>query len=136
MKANILIYIIIALASSTATLFGVKALEKPVIIPEQPDCVCPEPTVSVQPFEVEKIKGLKEFVYSPQFTGSISVSGVDSLSVKRMINTSIDAGFKKYFTTDRKGRAIFKSTSIDTRKDWSTIIKAAIDETKKENTLQ
>lgn len=52
----------------------------------------PPPTVSVQPFEVEKIKGLREFVYSPQFTGSIEVAGVDSTSIRRMI----DDAFKRY----------------------------------------
>lgn len=50
---------------------------------------CPQPTVSIQPFDVEKIKNLKQFHYSPEFTGSISVAGIDSSSIKRYINEAI-----------------------------------------------
>lgn len=68
-------------------------LKKPVNIP---DCVCPEPTVSVQPFDVEKIKGVKEFNYSPQFSGAISVAGADSSRLKQIIQQSVDESLKKY----------------------------------------
>lgn len=33
-----------------------------------PDCICP-PTISVAPFDVEKIKGVRNFTYSPSFVG-------------------------------------------------------------------
>lgn len=69
-----------------------------------PDCYCPEPTVSVQPFEVEKIKGLREFVYSPQFSGSISVAGVDSTALRRMIDQSMSNSFAKFLDYDKKKR--------------------------------
>ena len=49
----------------------------------------PQPTVSVQPFDVDKIKGIREFNYSPQFSGSIQVSGVDSTSVRRYIREAV-----------------------------------------------
>jgi hypothetical protein len=55
----------------------------------------PAPTVSVQPFDVEKIKGLKQFNYAPQFTGSVSVAGVDSTALRKMIDASVDRSIKK-----------------------------------------
>src|SRR5688572_2942322 len=72
-----------------------------------PDCVCPRcpdpPTVSVQPFDVEKIKNLKAFTYSPGFTGSISVAGVDSTSIKRYIDAAVLNAFEKHVVkTDKK----------------------------------
>src|SRR5690349_20638874 len=65
-------------------------LTKPI-----PDCVCaacpgcPQPTVSVQPFDVEKIKGLREFNYSPNYIGNIAVNGVDSSAVHKWIERSV-----------------------------------------------
>lgn len=92
-------YLVVGLIFSLATLF----VDKRFFEKEQepcPDCICdcPEPpTVSVQPFEVDKIKGLRSFQYSPQFSGHISVAGVDSASVRKMITESVDAAFKKYY---------------------------------------
>lgn len=60
--------------------------------PQVPACVCPacpEPTVAVQPFDVDKIKNLKSFTYSPTYSGSIQVAGVDSSSVRRWINQAV-----------------------------------------------
>lgn len=54
-----------------------------------PSCECPNPTVSVQPFDVEKIKGIKSFNYSPSYTGNIAVSGVDSTAVRKWIEQSV-----------------------------------------------
>jgi hypothetical protein len=71
-------------------------LEKPIPSCVCPQPVCPEPTVSVQPFDVEKIKGVKSFNYSPQFTGSISVAGVDSTRLKQIIQHSVDESLQKY----------------------------------------
>lgn len=87
--------------------FGMAKLQKPVC-PERrcPDCNCPEPTVSVQPFDVDKIKGLREFNYAPQFTGSIQVAGVDSSSIRRMIDVSVDKAFQKYMVVNKKGRRV------------------------------
>jgi hypothetical protein len=98
LKAMIWKSVSMCLASAVLAVFATLYLAKPepVEIPACPACNCPEPTVSVQPFEVEKIKGLKSFEYSPSFTGSIAVSGVDSSSVKRYINQSVDAAFNKY----------------------------------------
>lgn len=65
--------------------------------PACPACKCPDPAVSVQPFDFEgKIKGVKTINYSPQFSGSISVAGVDSVGLRRMIERSIEEGFQKY----------------------------------------
>ncbi|HMG94360.1 MAG TPA: hypothetical protein VK589_30075 [Chryseolinea sp.] len=61
-----------------------------------PDCICPQSAVSVQPFEVEKIKNLKAFTYSPEFTGSISVAGVDSIAIKRYIDHAVMRAFEKH----------------------------------------
>lgn len=66
-----------------------KVLNPKIEIPTCPSCSCPEPTVSVQPFDVEKIKGIKSFNYSPQYTGNISVAGVDSASVRKWIEHSV-----------------------------------------------
>jgi hypothetical protein len=65
-------------------------------IPQCPACICPEPTVSVQPFDVDKIRGIKEFNYAPQFSGSISVAGVDSTALRKMFDKSIEAAFIKH----------------------------------------
>lgn len=65
-------------------------------IPECPACNCPEPTVSIQPFDVDKIKGVKAFNYSPQFLGNISVAGVDSVGLSRMIDRAIDQSLNKH----------------------------------------
>jgi hypothetical protein len=85
-----------------------KVFSDPVVVPECPscpDCNCPNPTVSVQPFEVDKIKGLKEFIYSPQYTGNIAVNGVDSSSVHKWITQSVMRAFEKHVvTTDKKRR--------------------------------
>ena len=56
----------------------------------------PEPTVKVQTFECEKIKGLREFNYSPQYTGNIAVNGVDSSAVRRWIEQSIMKALEKH----------------------------------------
>lgn len=88
LKKSIIPFLVGALAG----VFGMQYLD----IPDQPDCICPEPTVEVQPFEVEKIKGLRSFQYSPQFSGNISVAGVDSASIARMIDVSVDRAFKRY----------------------------------------
>lgn len=69
-----------------------------------PACNCPQPTVSVQPFDVEKIKNLKQFTYQPAFTGSISVAGVDSTAIKRYIDNAIT----KSLSSDKKSKGIFK----------------------------
>lgn len=68
----------------------------PVQAVECPDCNCPQPQVSVQPFDVDKIKNLKTFTYSPGFTGSISVAGVDSSSIKRYIDDAVMKAFAKH----------------------------------------
>lgn len=83
---------------------GMVAQQKlfPVEIPQCPSCVCPEPAVSLQPFDVDKIKGVKSFNYSPQFSGSISVAGVDSTALRKMFDKSIDAAFEKHSGKKRK----------------------------------
>lgn len=86
----------------------------PVIVPECPACPacnCPQPTVSVQPFDVDKIKGLKEFNYSPQYTGNISVNGVDSAAVRKWIEQSVEKAFQKHASIpaapEKKKRKLF-----------------------------
>jgi hypothetical protein len=59
-------------------------------------CKIPPPTVTVQPFECSKIKGLREFNYSPQYTGNIAVNGVDSAAVRRWIEQSVVRAFDKH----------------------------------------
>jgi hypothetical protein len=86
--------------------------DPPVVVPDCPACPacnCPQPTVSVQPFDVEKIKGLKEFNYSPQYTGNISVNGVDSASVRKWIENSIAKAIDKHTPPkeEKKKRKLF-----------------------------
>lgn len=74
-----------------------KVFDKKITFPEPkpcPACICPE-AVSVQPFDVEKIKNLRNFTYAPQFTGSVSVAGVDSTSVRKYIEGTINKHFDK-----------------------------------------
>lgn len=63
--------------------------DPPVQCPQCPACHCPEPAVSVQPFEMEKMKGVKEFNYMPEFTGNISVAGVDSTMIKKYLDEAV-----------------------------------------------
>jgi hypothetical protein len=70
--------------------------EKPAACPQCPSCFCPKPTVSVQPFDVEKLKNIKTFTYSPDFTGSVSVAGVDSSSIRKYIDIAVTKAFEKY----------------------------------------
>lgn len=63
----------------------------------------PPPTVSVQPFDVDKIKGLKEFNYSPNYTGNIAVNGVDSSAVRRWIEQSVIRAIEKHVPPAKKG---------------------------------
>jgi hypothetical protein len=77
-----------------------KVLNEKVRFPEPvpcPPCNCPE-AVSIQPFDVQKMKNLKEFSYSPQFSGSVSVAGVDSATVRKYIEQSIMRAFEKHVT--------------------------------------
>lgn len=82
---------VLAAACFGGGMFTMKKLTRDC--PEAPPCICaacPEPTVAVQPFDVEKIKNLKSFTYSPQYSGSIRVAGVDSAAVRRYIRQAID----------------------------------------------
>lgn len=96
----------------TILAFGVVAgigIQQKVLNAPIPDCICPTPppppTVQVQPFDVEKIKNLREFTYAPKFTGSISVAGVDSSSVRIFIEESVMKAFEKHVvSTDKKKR--------------------------------
>lgn len=67
---------------------------KPVACPACPSCHCPEPTVSVQPFDVEKLKNIKTFTYAPDFKGSVSVAGVDSTSIRKYIEAAVNRAFE------------------------------------------
>lgn len=86
--------------------FVTMKMQKPVTVPAAPDCICPEPSVSVQPFDVDKIKGVKSFVYQPQFSGSIQVAGVDSTALRKMIDKSMDEAFQRYMA---KGKPALKN---------------------------
>lgn len=90
------------LAGIVVGAFGTMKMQKPVPKYECPDCNCPQPTVSVQPFDVDKIKGVKSFAYSPQFSGSIQVAGVDSTALRKMIDNSMDHAFKRYMNEGKK----------------------------------
>lgn len=78
--------------------------EKPAACPSCNCPPCPEPTVSVQPFDVEKIKNLKTFTYSPGFTGSISVAGVDSTSVRKYIENAVTKAFEKQIVVPQESK--------------------------------
>jgi hypothetical protein len=73
-------------------MFQGKVMKPKIEIPACPPCpqvTCNPPAVSVQPFEVEKMKNLRNFTYQPSYSGSISVAGVDSAFVKRAIREAI-----------------------------------------------
>lgn len=119
---KILIYAVVAVGSGFGGYILNDKVKKPVSIPACPDCNCPEPTVSVQPFDVDKIKGLRAFNYAPSFTGSIKVAGVDSASISRMIEHSVDKAFQKY-TTKKGKKLIIGSTWKKT--NWDSIVREA-----------
>lgn len=56
----------------------------------------PKPEVKLQTFECDKIKGLREFTYSPNYTGNIAVNGVDSSAVHRWIERSVMNAIQKH----------------------------------------
>lgn len=90
--------------------------QKKFLTRECPDCVppacnCPAPSVSVQPFDVDKIKNLKAFTYSPQFTGAISVAGVDSVAIKRYIEEAVMRAISQEGKKKRKG--LFSMNQVD-----------------------
>jgi hypothetical protein len=63
------------------------------------------PTVSVQPFDADQLRRVKEFNYSPQFSGSVNVVGVDSSLVQKYIDEAVMAAFEKHIvSTDKKRR--------------------------------
>lgn len=107
-----LVYVIVAIASGFGGYVLNDRMQKPVQIPTCPDCHCPEPTVSIQPFEVEKIKGLRNFSYNPQFSGSIRVAGVDSTALQRMIDGGIERAFARYYSTSKKAKAPNRYTAL------------------------
>lgn len=80
---------VLAAACFGAGMFTMKKLTRDCPQPAPCVCQCPEPTVSVQPFDVDKIKNLKSFTYAPEFTGSIRVAGVDSVAIRRYIEESV-----------------------------------------------
>jgi hypothetical protein len=94
--------IIIACLAFSGGMITMAKIQKPVEVPECPACNCPEPTVSVQPFDVDKVKGVKNFNYAPQFSGSISVAGLDSTAIRKMFETSINRAFDNYKIKKRR----------------------------------
>lgn len=79
-------------------MFQGKVMKPNITVPACPPCpqvTCNPPAVSVQPFDVEKIKNLRTFTYQPSYSGSISVAGVDSAFVKRAIREAVQEEFKK-----------------------------------------
>jgi hypothetical protein len=75
--------------------FQQKVLNEPAMTQQCPACNCPE-AVSIQPFEVEKMKNLRNFTYTPQFTGTVSVAGVDSATVRKYIDESVMKAFERH----------------------------------------
>src|SRR5690242_16522625 len=73
---------------------------KPVPCPQcppAPACICPPQTaVSVQPFDVQKIKNLKAFTYQPEYHGVITVAGVDSTVIRKYVTSAVDRAFNEY----------------------------------------
>lgn len=65
------------------------------VCPEPAPCICNPPAVEVQSFDVNKIKNMRSFTYSPQFQGSIQVAGVDSTALRRMIRESLQEELKR-----------------------------------------
>lgn len=73
---------------------------KPVPCPQPPACVCPPQTaVSVQPFDVQKIKNLRAFTYQPEYNGVITVAGVDSTVIKKYISDAVVRAFNEHVTS-------------------------------------
>lgn len=62
--------------------------------PKIPEMKCPAPTIQMQPFEVEKMKNIKGFTYSPQYSGNISIAGSDTTHLREIIESSIAKALK------------------------------------------
>ncbi len=94
--------VLVFLAGGIGGLVLQQKLTPTIEIPQCPACSCPEPAVKMQNIEIEKMKGLKSFNYSPQFSGSISVAGVDSTALRRMIDKSLSEALSRYDVKRRR----------------------------------
>lgn len=94
--------IVIGLASFTGGMITHARIQKPVEIPEYkcPPCNCP-PAVSLQPFDVDKLKNQRgTFVYSPEIKG-VTISGTDSAFFKAMIKEGVSEALNEMVKTKR-----------------------------------
>lgn len=79
--------------------FSAKPLPCPQC-PPAPACICPPQTsVSVQPFDVQKMKNIRAFTYQPEYKGVISVAGIDSTAIKRYISDAVVKAFAEHVTS-------------------------------------
>jgi len=92
------------------TLAGIYLQEKVIAreckleCPKAPDCNCPAPTVQMQPFEVDKMKNIKGFTYSPQYSGNISIGGADTTRLREIVEKSITKALKGNSTIKKAGK--------------------------------
>ena len=93
----------------------------------QAKCVCPEPKVTVQPFDVDKIKNLKTFSYSPQFQGTISMSGVDSIRLSQIVSAAVEKSVRETLQKNLKDR--FLKTSWFTLEDLTDSVQLRLTST-------
>lgn len=82
----------------------IRGIVRDVVKSELKNIPKPEPTVPIQPFDVDKIKNLKTFTYSPNFSGNVAVNGIDSAAVHRWVEHSVMIAFEKHVVKDKKKR--------------------------------
>lgn len=63
----------------------------------------PAPAVSIQPFEADQLKKVKEFNYNPTFSGNITIA-TDSAALNKAIANAIAKAFEKQYPTKSKIR--------------------------------
>lgn len=61
----------------------------------------PSPAVSIQPFDADQLKKVKEFNYNPTFSGNITIA-TDSVALNKAIANAVQQAFEKQYPTKSK----------------------------------
>jgi len=61
----------------------------------------PSPAVSIQPFDADQLKRVKEFNYNPTFSGNITIA-TDSAALNKAIAKAVEDAFEKQYPSKRK----------------------------------
>lgn len=90
MKINLLLYLLIFIGGAvTGSIFQTKVLAPKIVIPSCPACP-PSTEVSLQNFDVTKLKNKGTFTYAPQLNNVvIKIETKDSSLLKQMLKVGL-----------------------------------------------